>query len=161
MIFNKLYSEPLVLYPPSSVDANPAAAVRAALAAPAEGGVGPALRPAVAALLAAREWLAPSGSPATFLQIMVYTAVAIVLTYAAAYILLHAFENPVRRLVTGAWLGGPVRTLVWWYSLALILLGLVVHVVGIAANLWYVRPELETHFIAEFEAKRAAAAIVP
>jgi hypothetical protein len=174
MAFNVLYSAPALLYPPSGADGNPAAAVRAALAA-AEGATAaggssssagllasitaplrPALSAALGAWLEVREALSPSGAPATVTLFVLYTMLAVAATYAVAFVLMHAFETPARRLLTGARLGGAVKALTWYYSLLLMPVGALVHIVATSALVYYVRPEMEPPIIAEFEAKRDA-----
>jgi peptidoglycan/LPS O-acetylase OafA/YrhL len=161
-IYVKLYSDPHLLYPPSGSDFAPAALFGDVTLA--NGTVVPAVpriansnvtyvlspdptgqgMPIIERLLAGwvrlREVALPSGSPITLPQFWLVTIIGALITYAACYVLMHCVETPLRIVLLGRW-KRQVTAVAWWYSLAVMAIGVLAHVGMMSAIVVWLQPE--------------------
>jgi peptidoglycan/LPS O-acetylase OafA/YrhL len=161
-IYVKLYSDPHLLYPPSGTDFAPAALFGDVTLA--NGTVVPAVpriansnvtyvltpdhtgqgAPIIERLLAGwvrlREVALPSGSPITLPQFWLVTVIGALITYAACYVLVHCVETPLRNVLLGRW-KRQLTAVAWWYSLAVMAIGVLAHVGIMSAVVVWLQPE--------------------
>lgn len=161
-IYVKLYSDPHLLYPPSGTDYAPAclfgdhtlangtvvpAVPRIAnsnvtyVLSPDPTGQGvPHMQRLLAGWVRLREVALPSGSPITLPQFWLVTIIGALITYAACYVLMHYVETPLRNVLLGRW-KRQVTAVSWWYSLAVMVIGVLAHVGMMSAIVVWLQPE--------------------
>jgi peptidoglycan/LPS O-acetylase OafA/YrhL len=157
-VMNTLYRDPALLYPPSAVDAAPASLLAGAPVALSNASFVPSgpLAGAVHWWAGVRSTLLPEGQPLTEGGLVLLTVAAMVATYAVAAVALWGLEPWMRAAfaATGRW----GQRLVWWYSMAILAVGLLGHLSGTYGVVARVTPDIERTIEAMLADKAAAAA---
>lgn len=152
LVYNQLFGSPWLLYPPSAADAAPwsyvtgAAKVEQSNATFVPSGVAAGV---LQAWFQMREVLFPHGTALTTSGALLYSLVAIVATYAASAVVAYGMERPLVSFLKRVG-GALLPSCVWWYSVAVMVVGPLVHVCATVAVLLLVRPELEASLLLNY-----------
>jgi peptidoglycan/LPS O-acetylase OafA/YrhL len=95
-----------------------------------------------------REQVWPSGQPLTLSGLYLIAIIGAVLSYLACYVALKWVEEPLRDTVIRKWLfrgnDKRIETVAWWYSVLMMVIGVVGQLAGTAWVLFVLRPEMES-----------------
>lgn len=147
-IYAFFFSQPLLLYPPSAVDTAPLSLVScdrggADSATGCKYGPSPALKPFVAWWLELRQSLLPAGQELGYHGTLAYCGIMVVVVYIASAVLMYCGEVPVVALIKRCVPKAALERAVYYYSVVVIVVGLIGHIVGTAVIAVWLKPELE------------------
>lgn len=152
-VFNTLYRDPALLYPPAASDGAPASLLAGApipLTNASFVPTGP-LADGVRAWAALRTSCVPEHQALSQGGLVLYTSAAVAASYVVAAVALYVIEP---WLQTGfKALGGWGQRAVWWYSMAVLVAGVAGHVSGTWGVLTRVTPDIEAVIDAMLAAK--------